>query len=399
MQLRGKVTSASGADIEQPSTPRTVRYFYQQQRVMNDLPYSNQTVDGRGLAWERFQRAIASVSLIVAFGAVYAVAPYNHEQLNHSYGSLDFSFTGRQFFVLAIGTYACSVSIYHMLVPSLGLTKSMRFFRVARALLRQPVSSLRDGLEREDRVAVLATLLKGFFAPLMVMSLMTFCVGAVSQALTIVEVGGVGVGQRALFDQHGFWMLMQAILFIDVLIFTAGYLIEIPRLGNEIRSVDPTVLGWAAALVCYPPFNVLTSKLLGAQVSDFPQFDNPTVHVVLNVGLLSLLACYAWASVALGLKASNLTHRGIVRRGPYAFVRHPAYVCKNLAWWIGATPLVSNAFDQGLYDGISAIVSAAGWSMLYVLRALTEEDHLRGVDGEYASYAEQIRYRFVPGIY
>jgi protein-S-isoprenylcysteine O-methyltransferase Ste14 len=366
-------------------------------RPVNDLAYPNQTVAAAGSSRlrERLQRVIASVSLIVVFGAVYAVAPYNQEQLDHLYEMLGFSFTGRQFFALAAAGYACGVLIYHMLVPCLGSSKSVRCLRVARAFIGEPISLLRRGLEREERIALLATLLKGFFAPLMVMSLMIFCVAAASHGLTLVEGRSAGVGLLALFDQHGFWMLMQTILFIDVLIFTTGYLIEIPRLGNEIRSVDPTVLGWTAALLCYPPFNALTSRLLGAQVSDFPQFDNPTVHVVLNVALLALLACYAWASVALGLKASN---RGIVRRGPYAFVRHPAYVCKNLAWWIGAAPLVSSAFDQGLYDGISAIVSAAGWSMLYVLRALTEEDHLRGVDHEYALYAEQVRYRFVPGI-
>ena len=40
-----------------------------------------------------------------------------------------------------------------------------------------------------------------------------------------------------------------------------------------------------------------------------------------------------------------------------------------------------------------------GWSTLYVLRALTEEDHLRSVDSEYAAYAEKVRYRFIPGVY
>ena len=49
---------------------------------------------------------------------------------------------------------------------------------------------------------------------------------------------------------------------------------------------------------------------------------------------------YAWATLALGLRASNLTNRGIVTTGPYRWLRHPAYVAKNLSWWIGATPLV-----------------------------------------------------------
>jgi len=368
---------------------------------MDDLPYSRQTLDSNVFSRlrERLQRAVASLSLIVLFGAVFVLAPHNKELLDRSYGSPAFSFTGRQFFVMAAASYACIIVMYHMLAPCRGSSKSLRFFRVAQAFLRQPVLFLGRRVEREARVAVLATLLKGFFAPLMVMSLMTFCVGAISNALTFFEGATLGVGMRALFEGYGFWMLMQCILFIDVLIFTLGYLIEVPRLGNEIRSVDPTLLGWAAALFCYPPFNVVTSKLLGSQVSDFPQFNDPSVHVALNVALLMLLACYSWASVALGLKASNLTHRGIVTRGPYRFVRHPAYVCKSMAWWISSAPLVLIAIDQGIYEGIRSMVSVAAWSMLYVLRALTEEDHLRGVDGEYKLYSERVRYRFIPGVY
>jgi protein-S-isoprenylcysteine O-methyltransferase Ste14 len=185
---------------------------------------------------------------------------------------------------------------------------------------------------------------------------------------------------------------------VDVLLFTVGYLVELPTLRNEIRSVDPTLLGWAAALLCYPPFNAITSRVLGYQVSDFPQFDDPTAHLLLNVLLLALMAVYASASVALGLKASNLTHRGIVARGPYAVVRHPAYTCKNMAWWIAAAPLVSAAFAQSLSGGLLALASVVAWTMLYVLRAVTEEDHLRSVDGAYAAYSERVRYRFVPGL-
>jgi len=133
-------------------------------------------------------------------------------------------------------------------------------------------------------------------------------------------------------------------------------------------------------------------------VTDFPQFENTTLHLSLNVALLLLMAIYASASVALGLKASNLTHRGIVARGPYAVVRHPAYLTKNLAWWIGSIPIISAGYDLSFIDGTKAVVAMAGWSAVYVLRALTEEDHLRGVDVDYANYAARVRYRFVPGI-
>jgi protein-S-isoprenylcysteine O-methyltransferase Ste14 len=60
--------------------------------------------------------------------------------------------------------------------------------------------------------------------------------------------------------------------------------------------------------------------------------------------------------------------------------------------------LVSAAFAHSWINGVQAVASVAGWSLLYVLRALTEEDHLRAVDAEYGAYAARVRYRFVPGV-
>ena len=48
--------------------------------------------------------------------------------------------------------------------------------------------------------------------------------------------------------------------------------------------------------------------------------------------------------------------------------------------------------------GAQALASVVGWTLLYALRALTEEEHLRSVDGEYAAYAARVRYRFIPGL-
>ena len=234
---------------------------------------------------------------------------------------------------------------------------------------------------------------------MMVNSLMIFCISAWTNGQLILDTAFRGMTFAVLFDHVGYWFLLQVILFFDVFFFTVGYLVESPRLGNEIRSVDPTLVGWGAALVCYPPFNFVTSKLLGSTVSDFPKFDDPGFDLALNLALLTLMAIYASASAALGLKASNLTHRGIIARGPYAVIRHPAYICKNSAWWIASMPLIGAAFDQSFFEGLKTAGSMAAWTGVYALRALTEEDHLRSVDGEYAAYAAKVRYRFIPGVY
>jgi len=346
----------------------------------------------------RLRNFVASGVVVAGSCAAYAMQPGHQSKLVLLNGGPAFSFTGMQFLVVAAIAYLTVLGVYYAAEGDPSTSKSVVFLRVVSAFLRSPAALVRRGLLGDERLAVLSTLLKAFFAPIMAVSLMRFTMGSLDNGWAMVAGGALDADFAHTFNRYGFWLAMQTILFVDVLLFTVGYLVELPALKNEIRSVDPTLVGWTAALLCYPPFNGITSHVLGYQVSDFPQFDNPTAHLVLNILLLALMAIYAGASVALGFKASNLTHRGIVERGPYAVIRHPAYTCKNMAWWIGSVPLVSAAFSQSWFSGILALGTVVGWTMLYILRAITEEDHLRSVDGAYAAYAERVRYRFVPGL-
>ncbi len=268
---------------------------------------------------------------------------------------------------------------------------------------------LKAGLSPVAKQAGLALLLKFYFAPLMI----NWCldhVGSMSWSLRqLVDMVKEGVSGLELFDGSLYWTCFQLILFIDTLLFTLGYIIEVPALRNRIRSVDPTFFGWFVCLICYPPFNWFTGQVLPWQSSDFPQFATlpgdwsqaakETIHVAANVMLLASLAVFSWASIALGFKASNLTNRGIVRRGPYSLVRHPAYAVKNLAWWIGAVPTFYLAFlNGGPGQGICSILFMAGWTTIYVLRAITEERHLLMGNNGYAEYMARVRWRFIPGV-
>ena len=146
-------------------------------------------------------------------------------------------------------------------------------------------------------------------------------------------------------------------------------------------------------------FNDFTGRFLEWQSSDFPHFENTAVHFFANVSLLVSLSIYSWASVALGLKASNLTNRGIVSRGPYSVVRHPAYAAKNLAWWIGALPTLGIWFASGdAYLAAYSVFALLGWTGIYVLRAITEERHLLLGNNGYAEYMQRVRWRFIPGV-
>jgi protein-S-isoprenylcysteine O-methyltransferase Ste14 len=360
--------------------------------VLDNTPPRMLGLRGRFLNW------VSSCAVMACALSIFSSIPFYQRQLAPIYRLATFSFSGYEYLLAVAFGYALLLGVYYAAEAAPQPSKSLRFWAVLARLLRQPATTVRANLSADDRLAIHATLLKSFFGPIMVLILMRVSLGSLQDGQALLKALNSSVPPYDVFNSHGFWFAIQLIVVVDVAIFSAGYLIEMPRLKNEIKSVDQTLLGWAAALLCYYPFSEITGYVLGREVSDFPQFSDSTTHVLLNVMLLVLMAIYASASVALGFKASNLTHRGIVAGGPYAFVRHPAYVCKNLAWWIGALPAVTQAFTVSWFAGISSVASVIGWSLLYVLRALTEEDHLRRVDDDYAAYAERVRWRFIPGI-
>ena len=112
---------------------------------------------------------------------------------------------------------------------------------------------------------------------------------------------------------------------------------------------------------------------------DYPLLLTPWGSVI-----LALTYIYASATVALGIRFSNLTYRGLVTNGPYAFCKHPAYVAKNASWWMISLPFLS---QEGLWTAISHSLLLIGVNLLYFLRARTEERHLSHYP-EYVAYAE-----------
>jgi protein-S-isoprenylcysteine O-methyltransferase Ste14 len=238
--------------------------------------------------------------------------------------------------------------------------------------------------EKEEKNAILFILVKFFFLPIM----LNFCFNNFYSLTNTIKRVSLQSFTIEGFNLTLFPIIFNFLFFIDTLIFTFGYTFEASIFKNKLRSVEPTIFGWVVALACYPPFNGITGKLLNWYSNDYYSFSNPVYTFILRIILVILISVYVWASVALGTKASNLTNRGIVSKGPYAIVRHPAYISKNLAWWASVIPLGS----------ILAVLSMAGWSLIYHLRAITEERHLRK-DPDYVEYCKKVKYRYIPGIY
>lgn len=241
-----------------------------------------------------------------------------------------------------------------------------------------------------EKTAILATLIKLFFLPLVLIWLVEHSASIIFNAQVFYENGN--------FFPYGFWLILYLILWVDVFVFTLSYTIEHPRLGNEIRSVDTTILGWFTMLICYPPFNGVTNQIFGWYSSNYPDFTSLWGQYIGALLILLLMGIYAWASIALGLRASNLSNRGIIARGPYAYVRHPAYITKNIAWWVGVIPALMTGWNSSVAQFCYVLAGMTTWTFVYYLRAMCEEKHL-SADPEYRNYCQLVRFRFIPGIY
>ncbi|RVT43490.1 methyltransferase family protein [Sphingobium algorifonticola] len=187
--------------------------------------------------------------------------------------------------------------------------------------------------------------------------------------------------------------LVTLLFLIDVAFATVGYMLTLKPLDAHIRTANPFLAGWVAALICYPPF-----VLMGgggpldyhpgtADWSHWLAGSGPlhvTAQWIWGAMLVALTGIYAWATVAFGLRFSNLTHRGIITHGPYRWTRHPAYLSKNLFWWLSTLPFLATSgslIDMVRNSAILALVSG-----VYYWRARTEEAHLLP-DPAYAAYS------------
>jgi steroid 5-alpha reductase family enzyme len=106
--------------------------------------------------------------------------------------------------------------------------------------------------------------------------------------------------------------------------------------------------------------------------------------LVMAIIMALLTGIYAWATVAFGLRFSNLTDRGTLTHGPYAWTKHPAYVSKNLFWWLETLPFL--VVTGSSVDAIRNTVILAMVSAVYFWRAKTEERHMSN-DPAYVAYA------------
>lgn len=226
-----------------------------------------------------------------------------------------------------------------------------------------------------------AWIIKAFFGAFMISILPAGFAAVVEADLARIAAEPVAIGM----------LLIQLLFVVDVQIGTVGYLVTFRPLDAHIRSGNPLLSGWLAALICYPP---LVFAFMGPDGMLAYEVNTPgwghwlAEHTALlwlwAAWLAFLTAIYAWATVAFGLRFSNLTYRGVLTNGPYRYTRHPAYLSKNLFWWFSTLPFLVSSGSP--VDMIRNTFFLGCVSAIYYWRAKTEEAHLLGEDAKYREY-------------
>ena len=220
---------------------------------------------------------------------------------------------------------------------------------------------------------------KGFFTAFMISILPFGFAGIVNLELSELPGNPVRVASA----------MIEMLFLIDVQIAMVGYLLTMKPLDSHIRSANPHLAGWVAALICYPPL----IQMGGGGIMDYhPGSGEWAMFLEGHTGVLwvwgamlaVLTGIYAWATVIYGLRFSNLTYRGVVTNGPYRLTRHPAYLSKNLFWWMATLPFLTTT--GSLVDAVRNTLLLAAVSATYYWRAKTEEKHLLAEDPKYVEY-------------
>ena len=293
---------------------------------------------------------------------------------------------------------------------SLWVSKNLRIAgylgRVARRCFgssrRRTDESLRPTYEETH--AMMFLLVKMFYGPLMIWS-------ALSEWPKIPQLFNVLRAQESwgAFCDVGYMLFVTLVFFLDSALFAVGYHSESGLMRNKLRFVETNPLHILVCVCCYPPFNRSTTAFFGPSNRD-PHIifagdpTHPMTWILRVLAALSLLLLLS-ASYALFTKASNLTNRGIVCRGPYRYIRHPGYLGKNLYWLMTSIPIFFPnthnpmfAWSEYLVFCAMSIVGMIGWGTIYFLRSITEERLLMR-DPDYVAYCQKVKYRFIPGVY
>lgn len=188
-----------------------------------------------------------------------------------------------------------------------------------------------------------------------------------------------------------------AIFGLIVFSILPGYIFASRLIATDLKRVDRTWFGWAINFSCYPPLN---AAIFGNWVRYVPAAETrqiyegapawayhtlPNIPLALFVGgmVIFFALIHLWGEAIVGIRAANMSSRGIITTGPFRFTRHPIYVSKCFQWAFLFFPIL-NGF--GILNSIQSGILFFLVCAIYIGRALGEEK-LLATNENYTKYA------------
>ena len=203
-----------------------------------------------------------------------------------------------------------------------------------------------------------------------------------ARAERLVRIGTnlIGAIGAAFFAQATLRVYLQSHRLVGVAFFAEQMWIVVAYLiRRPARTASRRLGDWALA------FGGTFAGVLFRPDGAHPQWGLTVGLAVQLVGLAICVASFLALGRSFGFVAAD---RGLVRRGPYAIVRHPiyaSYVLLQLGYLLQSISL-RNAL---------VMLGASGCNMG---RAIAE-DRVLATNEEYDAYRRQVRWRLIPGVW
>ena len=328
----------------------------------------------RSLSWRRVAfREIALVVTFLSIGFVYWLLPL--------FGDMHMVSRYRPFLMVLVAALLLLSVPYFCIMDRIDPEEEDVLCRIGRAIVTRRKTVTRFELANHAR----AWAVKAFW-----LSLMQPAMVDKFELLVYYPVS------RLEGNPMEWYLVATTICFgLDLCYASAGYVLNFKLFNTHTRTAELTLSGWLAAISCYWPFwGILLSPYFfkyARAVEWESLFDNGSVMWWIWAGAIILLELiYALATIAAGIRFSNLTYRGLWNTGPYRWTKHPAYVFKGLSWWLISVPFIVN---DGA-DAIRCTLLLLGVNLIYFARAKTEERHLSNYP-EYVEYALEMNERSI----
>ena len=195
------------------------------------------------------------------------------------------------------------------------------------------------------------------------------------------------------------WHQLQPLIILIIYAFIIasilpGYLFSSRLFNTHARRIANSWFAYTVTLVCYSPFVMgLTQRWFNYHpINPSPDWNKPWVsffnddmtvlYILGGIIILSELVHY-WGEAIIGIRSSNLTHRGLITNGPFRYCKHPVYTSKCISWFIMWLPFMNG--DTALecarltfaYFGMCVVFGARSWA----------EERILAEDPDYVAYA------------